>query len=98
VNQERIYELVRRPHISEKTTLAGDQSNQVVFEVKRDASKPEIRRAVEELFKVKVTGVNTLNVPGKRTRFGGRPGSRPGWKKAYVRLAAGEELDFLGGE
>jgi len=98
MNQERLMQILRRPHLSEKTTLAGDASNHVVFEVARDAAKPEIKQAVEKMFKVKVVGVNTLNVPAKRRRFGGRPGVRPGWKKAYVKLAAGEELDFLGTE
>ena len=98
MNQERIIQILRRPHVSEKTTLAGDEANQVVFEVARDASKPEIKLAVEQMFNVKVEGVNTLNVPSKLKRFGGRAGVRPGWKKAYVRLAAGEEIDFLGSE
>ena len=91
-------QVLRRPHMSEKTTLMGDATNHVVFEVARNAAKPEIRKAVEQMFKVKVVGVNTLNVPAKRTRFGGRPGVHPGWKKAYVKLADGEELDFLGTE
>lgn len=98
MNQERLMQILRRPHLSEKTTLAGDTTNHVVFEVRKDAAKPEIKKAVEQLFKVKVVGVNTLNVPGKRTSFGGRSGVRSGWKKAYVKLAAGEELDFLGTE
>lgn len=97
VRQERLLQVLRAPHVSEKSTNLADDHNQVVFEVARDASKLEVKKAVEQLFKVKVTGVTTLNVKGKTTRFRGRAGRRPGWKKAYVSLAEGEEIDFLGG-
>lgn len=97
MNQERLLQVLRAPHVSEKSTVVADANNQVVFEVARDAAKHEIKAAVESLFKVKVTGVTTLNVKGKTKRFRGRPGKRAGWKKAYVSLAEGEELDFLGG-
>jgi len=97
MNQERIFQILRAPHISEKSSVVGDANNQVVFEVAVDATKPEIKQAVEELFKVKVTGVTTLNVKGKTKRFRGRAGKRAGWKKAYVSLAEGQEIDFLGG-
>lgn len=97
MNQERLLQVLRAPHVSEKSTIVADANNQVVFEVARDAAKHEIKAAVESLFKVKVTGVTTLNVKGKTKRFRGRPGKRAGWKKAYVSLAEGEELDFLGG-
>ncbi|MAA74381.1 MAG: 50S ribosomal protein L23 [Salinisphaeraceae bacterium] len=95
--QERLLQVLRSPHISEKSTVLADEANQVVFEVAVDATKPEIKQAVEELFKVKVTGVTTLNVKGKTKRFRGRVGKRAGWKKAYVSLAEGQEIDFLGG-
>lgn len=95
--QERLLQVLRSPHISEKSTVLADEANQVVFEVAVDATKPEIKQAVEELFKVKVTGVTTLNVKGKTKRFRGRAGKRAGWKKAYVSLAEGQEIDFLGG-
>lgn len=96
-NRERLMEVLRVPLISEKSTNVSEQSNQVVFEVARDATKPEVKAAVEQLFKVKVVGVTTLNVKGKTKRFRGQTGKRSGWKKAYVSLAKGEELDFLSG-
>lgn len=96
MSRERLMQVLRAPHVSEKSTVVSDSDNQVVFEVARDATKQEIKAAVESLFKVKVTGVTTLNVKGKVKRFRGRPGKRSGWKKAYVSLAEGEELDFLG--
>lgn len=95
MNRERLLQILRAPHVSEKSSVATDTANQVVFEVASDAAKHEIKAAVESLFKVKVTGVTTLNVKGKSKRFRGRPGKRRGWKKAYVSLAEGEELDFL---
>ncbi len=97
MNQERIMQVLRAPHISEKATVIADERNQVVFKVASDATKPEIRKAVESLFKVKVTDVTTLNVKPKAKRIRGRVGYRSGWKKAYVSLAKGEEIDFLGG-
>lgn len=97
MNRERLLQVLRAPHVSEKSSLATDADNQVVFKVAPDADKHEIKAAVESLFKVKVTGVSTLNVKGKTKRFRGRPGKRAGWKKAYVSLAEGEELDLLGG-
>lgn len=95
MNQERIFQILRAPHVSEKSTVVGDAHNQVVFEVAKTASKPEIATAVATLFNVKVEGVSTVNVKPKLKRFRGRPGVRSGWKKAYVTLAAGEEIDFL---
>lgn len=97
MNQERILQVLRAPHISEKATITADERNQVVFEVASDATKPEIKKAVESLFKVKVTDVTTLNVKAKAKRMRGRVGYRSGWKKAYVSLGNGEEIDFLGG-
>lgn len=95
--RERLMEVLRSPLISEKSTDVTDKHNQVVFEVAPDATKPEVKQAVEQLFKVKVLGVTTLNVKGKVKRFRGAAGTRTGWKKAYVSLAEGEELDFLSG-
>ena len=83
------------PHVSEKSNRVAERCNQVVFKVARDATKPEIRNAVELLFKVKVKGVTVLNVKGKRKRFGATYGQRSDWKKAYVSLEAGHEIDFL---
>jgi large subunit ribosomal protein L23 len=92
VSRERMYDIVRRPVITEKTTL-GSEHNQVTFEVALDASKPEIRQAVETLFEVKVTNVNTLRVKGKEKRFKGRLGRRNDYKKAIVTLGEGQHID-----
>ena len=94
MSQERLYKVLLGPVISEKAAAAGDTSNQVAFKVLRDAAKPEIKAAVEKLFDVKVEEVRTLLVKGKtkRTRHG--MGVRSDWKKAYVRLAEGQEIDF----
>jgi large subunit ribosomal protein L23 len=86
------------PHVSEKSTTVADASNQIVFRVRRDASKSEVRRAVELMFEVEVEGVQILNQGGKQKRFGRTLGKRQDWKKAYVRLKAGQDIDFLGGE
>ena len=94
VNVERLYKVILGPVMSEKTAIVADTANQVVFRVIKDANKEEIRAAVEKLFDVKVEGVRVLNVKGKtrRTRFG--IGQRSDWKKAYVRLEQGQEIDF----
>ncbi|MEM7196351.1 MAG: 50S ribosomal protein L23 [Pseudomonadota bacterium] len=96
MNQERLYQIIRRPVISEKSTQAADRDHQIVFEVLSDANKGEIREAVEKLFDVKVSAVKVVNVRGKVKRFGRTPGQRNHWKKAYVRLADGQDIDFLG--
>ena len=94
MNQERVFQVLEGPHISEKAALMADRSNQYVFKVAIDASKAEIKRSVEQLFKVKVADVNTLKVKGKvkRNRYG--YSTRPTWKKAYVKLDKGQEIDF----
>jgi large subunit ribosomal protein L23 len=92
----RRFELVRRPVITEKATLIAEH-NQVTFLVAPDASKPEIKAAVEQLFKVKVKAVNTLVVKGKAKRFRGRPGQRPDVKKAIVTLVEGHSIDITTG-
>lgn len=94
MNPERIYKILLGPHVSEKSAVSADVANQVVFKVSPDATKLEVRRAVEKLFSVKVQSVQTLNVKGKvkRNRFG--LSARPSWKKAYVRLQPGQEIDF----
>lgn len=96
--QERLMTVVLGPHISEKSTNVGERDNQVVFKVRRDATKQEIRAAVEMLFEVQVKGVQIVNHPGKVKRFGQTLGKRAAWKKAYVRLAEGSDIDFLGAE
>ncbi len=95
MNEERLLKILLAPHVSEKSNRLTDRYNQVVFKVMPDATKPEIKDAVELLFKVKVKGVTVLNVKGKRKRFGALAGRRSDWKKAYVSLEAGHEIDFL---
>lgn len=97
MNFERLHQIILAPVISEKATRVAEKRNQAVFKVLRNAQKPEIKEAVEKLFKVKVTGVATLNVKGKTKRFGQSVGKRSDWKKAYVTLAEGQEIDFVGG-
>ena len=92
---ERLHQIILAPVVSEKSTRAAEKANQAVFKVLRDAKKPEIKRAVEVLFKVKVESVQTLNVKGKTKRFGRFNGSRSDWKKAYVTLAQGHEIDLM---
>jgi len=96
VSNERKFEVLRAPIITEKATLMAE-NNQVCFFVSIDASKPEIKAAVEDLFKVKVTGVNTLVQKGKIKRFRGRPGKRVDTKKAIVTLAEGDSIDVTTG-
>ncbi len=98
MNEQRLTSILISPHISEKTTRVADSSNQVVFKVRVDARKREIKQAVEKLFKVEVQSVSTANMLGKYKSFMGNVGRRPGWKKAYVRLKPGHDIDFLGGE
>ena len=96
MNVERLHQILRRPIVSEKSTNAADSGQQVVFEVLTDATKNEIKTAVESLFEVSVEGVQVISVRGKIKRFGKTPGKRTNWKKAYVRLAEGDDIDFLG--
>ena len=91
------HEILRRPLITEKSTIEKEKSNQLAFEVDRKANKVEIRRAVEQLFGVKVLGVRTLQMKGKVKRFGRTLGKRRGWKKAIVALAEGEHVEFFEG-
>ncbi len=86
------YDMIIRPRITEKSTLASDL-NTVVFETRMDATKPKIKEAVEAIFKVKVKSVNTVVQKGKSTRFRGRPGKRKNFKKAFVRLEEGYSID-----
>lgn len=86
------------PHVSEKSARVAEGSNQFVFRVRRDASRPEIKAAVELMFEVKVADVNVVNVAGKQKRFGQRLGQRQDFKKAYVRLAPGQSIDLSGAD
>ena len=96
--QERLMTILLGPHVSEKATSLADRNNQVVFRVRRDSTKPEIRQAVELMFEVDVTDVKVVNCRGKIKRFGQDYGRRQAWKKAYVTLAEGQDIDFLGAD
>jgi len=98
MNQERIYKVLLGPLVSEKATMAAELNNQVVFKVAPDATKPEIKAAVEQLFEVKVAKVQTVNIKGKtkRNRFG--MGKRNDTHKAYVTLQEGQDIDFVSAE
>ncbi|BBB27782.1 MULTISPECIES: 50S ribosomal protein L23 [Amphritea] len=98
MNEGRIYQVLLGPHISEKATIVAEGSQQVVFRVATDATKPEIKKAVEQLFDVKVTGVNVVNVKGKTKRTQRGMGKRSDVRKAYVCLADGHDIDFIDGE
>lgn len=96
MNIERIHQIILAPVISEKANRLAEKHNQAAFKVLPGASKVEIKQAVEALFEVKVVSVTTLNVKGKVKRFGQRFGRRSDWKKAYVTLAEGHQIDFVG--
>jgi len=91
------HEILKRPLITEKSTIEKEKSNQLAFEVDKKANKVEIRRAVEQLFGVKVTGVRTMQMKGKVKRHGRTLGKRKDWKKALVALAEGEHVEFFEG-
>jgi large subunit ribosomal protein L23 len=98
MSQERLMSVLLGPHVSEKSARVAEGANQFVFRVRRDASSPEVKAAVELMFEVKVANVNIVNVAGKQKRFGQRLGKRQDFKKAYVRLAPGQSIDFSGAE
>ncbi|MED5238861.1 MAG: 50S ribosomal protein L23 [Pseudomonadota bacterium] len=98
MNQERILTVLRAPHVSEKATVNADENGTFVFKVATDANKLEIKKAVETLFEVKVKSVRTAKVKGKSKFFGRVAGKRADWKKAYVSLEEGQDIDFLGAE
>jgi large subunit ribosomal protein L23 len=93
-----LYQVILAPHVSEKSTRVAEKSNQIVFRVRRDASKPVIKQAVEKMFNVQVDSVSVINVKGKDKKFGKTPGRRQDWKKAYVRLKPGQDINFAGVE
>jgi len=95
MNQERLYTVLVEPHFPEKVSLLSEKRNQYGFKVARDATKAEIKTAVEELFKVTVEGVSTVNVKGKTKRTVRGMARKKDWKKAYVRVAQGQEIDFM---
>ncbi|HIG9001856.1 TPA: 50S ribosomal protein L23 [Shigella boydii] len=99
IREERLLKVLRAPHVSEKASTAMEKSNTIVLKVAKDATKAEIKAAVQKLFEVEVEVevVNTLVVKGKVKRHGQRIGRRSDWKKAYVTLKEGQSLDFVGG-
>ncbi|HEX7063099.1 MAG TPA: 50S ribosomal protein L23 [Woeseiaceae bacterium] len=97
-HKERLMNVLLAPHMSEKSTVVADLHNQIVFRVRPDATKQEIRQAVELLFEVPVEDVTVVNCRGKLKRHGQQYGQRSAWKKAYVTVAAGSQIDFLGVE
>ncbi len=97
-SQERLMNILFAPQISEKATYIAEKNAQVIFRVATDATKPEIKAAVELMFKVNVENVQVACVKGKKKRFGAVAGRRKDWKKAYVCLASGQEINFAAGE
>jgi large subunit ribosomal protein L23 len=98
MSKNRLYQVLLSPRVTEKTTQVGEDSNQYVFHVVKDANKSEVKGAVEMLFDVNVEAVRIVNVKGKNKSFRMRPGKRSDWKKAYVRVQEGQVIDLLGGE
>ena len=98
VSREKLMNLLLAPHVSEKSARATETGNHYVFRVRTDARKPDIKAAIEQMFGVKVESVQVLNQQGKQKRFGRFEGRRSDTKKAYVRLAAGQTIDFAGVE
>lgn len=96
IGKEGLTSVLLAPHVTEKTSAVLQQNNQYAFRVRRDATRTDVRRAVELMFEVKVEGVNLLNKPGKTRRFKNVAGKRNGYKKAYVRLETGQSIDFTG--
>ena len=94
MNQERVFQVLQGPHVSEKAAVVADTNNQYVFKVCVDATKSEIKKAVEQLFKVSVNKVSTLRVKGKVKRNKHGFSTKSTWKKAYVRLEQGQDIDF----
>ena len=97
MNEQRLMQVLLAPQISEKATYVADKNQQVIFRVAPDATKPEVKAAVELLFKVEVESVQISNVKGKQKRFGRNMGARKNWKKAYVCLKPGQEINFVDG-
>jgi large subunit ribosomal protein L23 len=94
VNREQLMSVLIAPHVTEKTSLAMQNHNQYTFRVRREATKTDVRKAVELMFDVKVTGVQVVNEPGKARRFGRTSGRTQDWKKAYVSLSPGQTIDY----
>lgn len=98
MSEQRLLSIILSPHLSEKTTIGTEKNNEYAFEVVRNASKAEIKDAIEYLFKTKVKAVRVVNVRPKKKMFKGMEGKRSGWKKAYVTLQADQKLDVMGAQ
>lgn len=98
MSNDNLYNVLLAPRVTEKTARVGEQGNQYVFRVATDATKQDIRAAIEQLFEVNVESVRVANVKGKTKSFKMRPGKRKDWKKAYVRVQEGQVIDLLGEE
>lgn len=98
MSKDYLFNVLLAPRVTEKTARVGEQGNQYVFKVAPSATKADIRAAIEELFEVSVESVRVVNVKGKTKSFKMRPGKRSDWKKAYVRVQAGQVIDLLGNE
>jgi len=98
IRHDQIRKILIEPHVSEKTTLLNQNSGQIAFKVRSDSNKKQIKRAVEEMFNVKVSSVKTVSVKGKKKRMGMRTGKTNDWKKAYIKLEEGQNLDFMNTE
>ena len=98
IRHDQIRTILIEPHVSEKTTLLNQENGQIAFKVRSDSNKKQIKRAVEEMFNVKVSSVKTVSVKGKKKRMGMRSGKTNDWKKAYIKLAEGQNLDIIFGE
>ncbi|HIF19225.1 MAG TPA: 50S ribosomal protein L23 [Gammaproteobacteria bacterium] len=98
MRHDQIRTILIEPHVSEKTTLLNQENGQIAFKVRSDSNKKQIKRAVEEMFNVKVSSVKTVSVKGKKKRMGMRSGKTNDWKKAYIKLAEGQKLDFMNTE
>ena len=95
MNEAKLYSVIRAPRVSEKTARLQEVSNQYVFEVATDATKADIKGAIEKIFDVTVEAVNVVNVKGKQKAFKNRMGRRADWRKAYVKLAEGQSIDVM---
>ena len=95
MNEAKLYTVIRAPRVSEKTARLQEVSNQYVFEVATDATKADIKGAIEKIFDVTVEAVNVVNVKGKQKAFKNRTGRRADWRKAYVKLAEGQSIDVM---
>ena len=98
IRHDQIRSVIISPHISEKTTDLNEKNQQITFKVRFDSNKTQIKKAVEKLFDVKVSSVKTLSVKGKKKRTGIRKGKTKSWKKAYITLAEGQDIDFMGAD